>query len=111
MIYGLRRYDLDRSAAIASEMALVLDDKEKCGVDSDHDRESEWDDIGAGLNLKKGKEHNKSRRVEGFFSYKSKVYLVGVSLCFPLFSFFLWLVEADEIDHDRQTCTTIWTLR
>ena len=85
MIYGLRRYDLDRSAAIASEMALVLDDKEKCGVDSDRDRESEWDDIGAGLNLKKGKQH-KSRRVEGFFSYKSKVYLVGV-----LLSFF-WLV-------------------
>ena len=85
MIYGLRRYDLDRSAAIASEMALVLDDKEKSGVDSDRDRESEWDDIGAGLNLKKGKQH-KSRRVEGFFSYKSKVYLVGV-----LLSFF-WLV-------------------
>ena len=85
MIYGLKRYDPDRSVAIASEMALVLDDKEKCDVDSYHDRESEWDDIGAGLNLKKGKQH-KSRRVEGFFSYKSKVYLVGV-----LLSFF-WLV-------------------
>lgn len=79
MIYGLRRYDLDRSAAIASEMALLLDDKEKCGGDSDCDRESEWDDIGAGLYLKnlKGKQLE-SGRVEGFFSYKSKVYLVGV---------------------------------
>ena len=96
MIYGLRRYDLDRSAAIVSEMALVLDE-EKYGVDSDRDRESEWDDIGAGLNLKKGKQH-KSRRVEGFFSYKSKVYLVGV------FYFFLVVgVETDEVHLDRQT--------
>ena len=44
MIYGLRRYDLDRSAAIASEMASILDE-EKCGVDSDCDRESEWHDV------------------------------------------------------------------
>jgi hypothetical protein len=110
MIYGLRRYDLDRSAAIASEMASVLDDEEKRGADSsDWDRESEWDDIGTtttGLNLKKnvkGKQR-KSTRVEGFFSYKSKVYLVGV------FSLVVGR-ETDEIDHDRRTCTTIWTLR
>ena len=52
----------------------------------------------------------------GDFSYKSKVYLVGVSFIFSssspqLFSFLLWLVETDEVDHDRRTCTTIWTLR
>ena len=76
---------MDRSAAIVSEIALILDDKEKCGVDSECDYESEWDDIGA---VKKGKQRNKFRRVEGFFSYKSKVYV---------FPFFLVVgVETDE---------------
>ena len=90
---------MDRSAAIVFEMALILDDKEKCVVDSECDYESEWDDIGA---VKKGKQRNKFRRVEGFFSCKSKVYLVGV------FSFFLVVgVEADEVDDDRRMYTTI----
>ncbi|KIM47650.1 hypothetical protein M413DRAFT_61489 [Hebeloma cylindrosporum] len=68
MVYGLRRYDLERCRAVADSMALER--QRFC----DKELETNYDEVG-GHQLSSGE----TRRVEGFFSYKSKVYLADVS--------------------------------
>jgi len=70
MIYGLRRYDLDRSIALA----------EFATRDSESGRDGDGDVKGGDREMQDGEAAGKKgagkRKIEGYMSYKAKIFLV-----------------------------------
>ena len=100
MIYGLRRYDLDRSIALAE---FATRDSES-GRDGDGDGDVKGRDREMQDGEAAGKKGAGKRKIEGYMSYKAKIYLVcgffRLGVCCG--------TDAREFGiGGRRTCTTI----
>lgn len=68
MIYGLRRYDVDRCTALADDL------EEEAEREESRSRHRREDKKPGTLDRDRSK---RKKRVRGYFSYKAKVYLVS----------------------------------
>lgn len=116
MIYGLRRYDLDRCMALANLVQQEEDEQDdydgsagESGVDGEKRKRKQRRRQRA-KNVRRDRERQRETekvpiKVRGYFSYKAKVYLVRTLLS----------MNAVELEGSlapfRRMCMIIWTLR
>jgi hypothetical protein len=81
MIYGLRRYDLDRCIALADNMEAEAETEGPwVGMENrpivSRNRHPHRDKRGVGVEVGETEREGRTGKVKGYLSYKTKVYLV-----------------------------------